>query len=97
MNFCKISPILPFFSTKMLPKWQFLFYPFCYGRKWPKCFQKSFGEYFNIIFIKSTLCYNEKPKTVGKNEFFNFSEKQFFSQFFFVKKIKKTKLFGREK
>ena len=41
---------------KMLTKWQFLFYPFCYDRKWPKCFKKNLGECCNIIFFQSRLC-----------------------------------------
>ena len=33
---------------KMLPKWQFSFYPFCIGRKWPKCFKKFLANVLTL-------------------------------------------------
>ena len=37
-------PNIQALEKKMLLKWQFSFYPFCIGRKLPKCFKTILGE-----------------------------------------------------
>ena len=48
---------------KMLPKWQFSFYPFCYGRKWPKCFKKILGNVSTLYSSNQGFVRIKKLKT----------------------------------
>ena len=97
MNFWKIAPILPHFPTKMLPKWQFSLYPFCYGGKWPKFKKKIFVNILTLYSLNQLFVRIKNQKQFGKMSFSIFFKSNFFPNFFLQKKIQKTKIFGREK